>query len=447
MHELKAATEARLRELAASNQRRHRLPSLVVAVSKGGQLVDSVALGHADLNGPILAGTDVQYRIGSITKTLTAVAVMQLVSDGRLQLSDTLGSLWPDAPHGQLTVGALMRHSAGLQREPIGHIWETLEAPSYEELAATAEEARKLFPPDTWWHYSNLGFALLGGLVAHLSGASWESQVKQRILLPLQMARTTLTPEPPAAQGYSVLPYSDQVTPEVPIDIRGLAPAGQLWSTAEDLARWVSFLLRGHPDVLSGEMLELMRLPKNMLDLQQWTAGYGTGLMLLRGRTGIAVGHTGGIQGFLAAAFGSVASGTEVVILTNTTSGPLVTGMAVEILDLIAEDLADRSIWIPAEAPPADVEPILGSWWSEWSEWTFRWRDGELQSSPVSSPAGTGPERYRRLSSDLFVTVEGPERGEELQVIRDADGSVVKLYRSTYLFTRLPESASPDSQR
>jgi len=416
-----------------------------MTVSTGGQIIDSVALGQADLTGPVPAGVDVQYRIGSLTKTLTAVAVMQLVGEGRLELNDTLGSVWPNAPHPQLTIGALMRHSSGLQREPVGEVWESLEAPSYEELAVTAGQARHLYPEDTWWHYSNLGFALLGGLVARLRGDSWESQVKERILQPLGMSRTTVAPESPAAQGYSVSPYSDHVTPELPVDIRGLAPAGQLWSTASDLARWVSFLLRGHPDVLSKEVLEFMRFPRSMLDLEQWTAGYGTGLMLLRGRTSVAVGHTGGIQGFLAAAFGSVRLGTEVVILTNTSSGPKVTSMAVEALDLIAGDLEERPIWKPAEAPPAAVAPILGHWWSEWSEWIFQWRDGQLQGLPVDAPVGTGLERYRQLADDLFVTVEGPERGEELRVIRGPGGSVVKMYRSTYLFTRLPESAGLDS--
>ena len=96
--------------------------------------------------------------------------------------------------------------------------------------------------------------------------------------------------------------------------------------------------------------------------------------------------------------------------------------------------------WRPDGAIPREVSSVLGSWWSESSQWIFTWRDGELVSSPADAVDGSEPERYRPVGVDRYVTVNGPERGEELRLERDSGGSVVKMYRATYPFTREPRT-------
>ena len=426
---------ARVRHLALDAQRRRRLVSLVAVVAHEGCPLAEVSVGLADVGRGLPAGPHVQYRLGSITKTLTAVGVMQQVEAGRLSLEQPLETVWPGAPHGGLRLEQLLTHTSGLQREPVGEVWETLELPSTEQLAANAAQARTVVEPGAGWHYSNLGFALLGEALAQVAGKSWEEYVRESILGPLGMARTTWRPEDPVAVGYSVTPYQQQVVAEHPVDTGGIAPAAQLWSTANDLSRWADFLGRGDARVLPQNRLELMRIPRVLADLAGWTIAWGLGLMLVRRGTNVFVGHTGGMPGFLAAAFSAPQFGTSVALLCNTGSGVAIAQLAADMLEAVGE--VEGKPWLPGTPAPREVEGVLGRWWSEWTEWVFSWSGEALEARPAGAPEAQ-PERYRRLEGDLWVCERGAERGEEMRVVRDSEGRVVKLYIATYPFTREP---------
>jgi CubicO group peptidase (beta-lactamase class C family) len=439
---LSASTSDRLRMKVASLQAEQRVPSLVVAAASGGEPIEHISVGKADFRAGREAGPDVQYRIGSITKTFTAMAVMQLVGEGRLELRRPLSQGWSGAPHDELSLADFLSHGSGLQREPPGRVWETLRFPNREQLAATAETADRLYPPDSWFHYSNLGFALLGELVAQVSGTSWESYIKERLLEPLEMRHTGPVPGANTAQGYSVRPYTDEVVEEPALDIGGIAAAGQLWSTADDLCRWTGALAGRRPDVLAPILLEQMRGPRTIADLEHWTSGFGLGLMLIRDGENVYVGHTGSMPGFVAAAFCHPASGFGVVLLTNSTAGFNVGAVAAELLTLIRDDNPRTSEWQPGQAAPDRVRPILGRWWSEWREWVFTWKDGKLHATQAGAPAGEMVTEFDEIGPDEFVAVNGTERGEHLTVER-VEGAwsaeVHKLYWATYPFTREPE--------
>ncbi len=440
MSELSERAENRLGRLVAETQRRCRLPGLVLAITPAYDLVEYFQAGTADCDQGLAAGSDVQFRIGSITKTVTAVGIMQMVAEGRLGLEEPLGDRWPHAPQPALPVGALLSHTSGLQREPVGEVWETLLPPTREELPEKAAEARVLYPSGSFWHYSNLGYALLGELLVQVSGLPWEHYVRERIFNPLGMTRTSMQPAAPHAQGYAVDPNSDRIFVEPAVDTRGIAPAAQLWSTSHDLAIWANFLGQGHPKVLRREELDRMATPRVLADLTTWRLAWGLGLMLLRSGDRTYVGHTGSMPGFLAACFWWPAGGWGVVSLTNATAGMRIGAVASQALDILAEEARPMVPWRPDGAIPREVSSVLGSWWSEWSQWIFTWRDGELVSSPADAVDGSEPERYRPVGVDRYVTVNGPERGEELRLERDSGGSVVKMYRATYPFTREPRT-------
>ena len=428
---------ATVRRLILDAQRRRRLVSLVAVVAHEGRPLAEVSVGLADVGRGLPAGPEVQYRLGSITKTLTAVGIMQQVGAGRLSLDQPLEAVWPGAPHGGLRLDQLLSHTSGLQREPVGEVWETLEVPSAEQLPSNAAQARVLLEPGEGWHYSNLGFALLGEVLARVAGKTWEQYIRESILTPLGMVRTTWRPEDPVAVGYSVTPYQQEVVVEPAMDTGGIAPAAQLWSTAQDLWRWSDFLVRGDDRVLPGEQLELMRTPRVLADLAGWTMAWGLGLMLVRRGTNVFVGHTGGMPGFLAAAFCAPQFGTSVALLCNTGSGVPIAQLAADVLEAVGE--VSPKPWHPAAPPPREVEGVLGRWWSEWTEWVFTWSGEALEARPAGAPEAP-PERYRRLEGDRWVVERGSERGEEMRVVRDSEGRVEKLYISTYPFTREPRA-------
>ena len=420
-------------------QKAGRLPSLAAAVFRGDELVWSDAVGVADAEKKVEATPDTQYAVASITKTFTAVSVMQLRDAGRLDLEEPLSRYLPEAAHGSPTLRRMLAHASGLQREPPGEVWETLEFPGEEELLGRLAEAEQVLPPRAAWHYSNLAYALLGHVVARVSGTPFRDYVQEQLLGPLDLTRTTWGPEAPAAKPYFVEPYSDAVRREPELELGGKGGESGLSSTVNDLARWGSFL--ADPDVTvlapasAAEMHELQIMAE-----PDWTLGWGLGIGLVRRGERIFGGHTGGFPGFLSMFVYSRRDRVGAVVLTNSGHWPKLneTGLALAeaALDQLAPELEP---WSPEEPPPEEIEPLLGRWWSEGSETVFSWRKGKLEARLATAPPEREPSVFEREGEDRFRTVSGGERGEAMRVVRDDSGAVVKLYWATYPFTRAPE--------
>jgi CubicO group peptidase (beta-lactamase class C family) len=433
----------RLRNL----QRSARVPGIIATVVHDGALSWSDSAGLADVERGVAPTPDTQFAIGSITKTFTAVLLLQLRDVGRLDLEDRLDRHLPGVAHGDVTLRQMLAHLSGLRREPAagpdGEIWETLQDSDRDELVAGVERAGRVLEPGRRWHYSNLAFALLGEVVARSFALPWEVVVQQRLLRPLGMSRTTLEPVEPRARGYLVEPYSDVVRPEPLLPLRGMAPAGQLWSTAADVARWAVFLADPHPDVLEPDSLAEMRHPQVIADLESWTLAWGLGLMLYRTGERIFHGHAGGMPGFLSSVMAYDRNGERagVAVLANSTVGVDVEGLAADLLTTVLDADAEQQPWRPSDPPPAGIAGLLGRWWSEGSEYLFSWHDGRLEARVTV--AGTlrpqPPVIFEQTGPDQWTTVSGREEGEELRAVRAADGGVRRLYWATYPSTRAPE--------
>ena len=414
-----------------------RLPSISAAVFSRGEVVWAEAVGLADAESGDRATPGHQYRIGSITKTFTAAALMQLRDAGELTLDDPLERHLPEAAHGKATLRRMLSHLSGLQREVPGDIYDTLEFPDRERLFEALAESEQVLDPGAHWHYSNLAFALLGEVIARRSGTAYERYVEERLLRPVGLERTTWTESPPAAQGYFVEPYEDVVRREPHVDLRAKRPSGQLRSTVADLARWVSFLAEPEPEVLRPETAAEMREFQGLSDHERWTQGYGLGLQLYRDGERILFGHTGGMPGFITAVFYSERERVGATSLTNASHGNKVVELALGLASRAAEELAvPPSEWRPAEAVPPELAGILGRWWSESQEVVFRWRDSRLEARMVNAPDHVPPAVFRRDGEDRYRIVSGPERGELLRIARNEAGDPVKLYVATYPFTR-----------
>jgi CubicO group peptidase (beta-lactamase class C family) len=398
------------------------------------------------------AEADAQFRLGSITKTFTAVLVMQCRDDGLLDLDDPVGTHL-DVPEAlrDLSIRRLLSHTSGLQREPYGDVWATLNAPGAEQLLAELDRAERVLPSARRFHYSNLAFALLGLVVAKRRGGTWAEVLRDRITGPFGLGSITPTPERPTT-GYLVEAYSDHAKPEPPMDCGGIAPAGQLWGTAPDLARWAAYLAdpqRLDPDgaVLASTTLDEMRWPLTVTDEALWAVGLGLGLMLVnRGERVVHVGHDGAMPGFLAAAFGrrgpDVPPALGVAVMSASGTATQALDLAHELLGAAAEhDPADIEAWTPGEPAPEHLRPILGPWWSEGFEYVFFWKDGALRIRAADAPAGRPPSVFEEIGTDLLRTVSGREVGELLRLTRDpGSGEVVHMHWATYKVTRRQET-------
>jgi CubicO group peptidase (beta-lactamase class C family) len=398
-------------------------------------------VGVADAAAGREPDADTQFRIGSITKTFTATLVMQCRDDGLLSLDDQLGGFVPDSRHGELTIRRMLSHLSGLQREPVGDIWEKAAGPTLDELISGLELAEAVLPPGRRWHYSNLAFALLGEVVARLRGSSWEDVLQGRILDPLGLRRTTTRRSAPFAVGYFTDPYADRLLEEPEFPGNAFAPAGELWSTPADLGRWASFLAAPDASVLAADTVEEMCHPQVMHDLDGWTLGWGLGLMLYRRGDRVLVGHGGAMPGFLAGIAVRRKEQVGAVAFANTSAGADPEGLAIDLaLTVVDRDPAEPDAWRPGPDVPAAVEELVGVWWSEGSQFVFSARQGRLEARAADLPPGKEPASFELVERDLFRAVAGREHGELLRVVRRPDGSVDKLYWATYPFTRDPRT-------
>ncbi|GAA2579004.1 serine hydrolase domain-containing protein [Dactylosporangium fulvum] len=425
-----------------------RVPALSVAVHRADRPLWTFQVG-ADI------GADSQLRIGSVTKTFTAALVMQCRDDGLLDLDDQLARHLPVKAHGELTVGRMLSHLSGLQREPYGDVWDSMTAVDVETLLAQLDRAEQVLRPGLRFHYSNLAFALLGHVVGRLRGGTWEEVLRDRILEPLGLHDTTVTPRRPVV-GYMVDAWSDYAHPERPDDFGAIGPAAQLWSTAADMARWAAFLadpweMDPAGSVLAASTVEEMRTPQVVTEDVLWARGFGLGLVLQPqpgGERILHVGHDGAMPGFLAGVYGRAGGGGTPGALAVASLGS--SGTAGEVIELphqllaavVEHDPADITPWTPGPPAPERYRSVLGRWWGEGFEYVFTWRDGSLHTRSVDQPAKRPPAVFAPVEGepDVFRTVSGREAGELLRLTRDDEGRVVRMHWATYRFTRGQEA-------
>ncbi|OIJ91966.1 serine hydrolase domain-containing protein [Streptomyces colonosanans] len=435
--ELLPATRRALLHRIAVAQTEGRAPSLVAAVVRDGQTVWHGSRTCVDGHAP---DENVQYRIGSITKTFTAVLVLRLRDEGLLDLGDPLEKHLPGTGAGEATIAELLAHTGGLAAESPAPWWERTPGTLRPELSDVLGEQPLRHPVGRRFHYSNPGYTLLGALVEEVRGAPWEDVLLREVLEPLGLHRTSVRPQAPHVGGWAVHPWADVMLPEPAEDLGRMAPAGQLWSTTADLARFAIFLSRGGDRVLSAESVQEMRTPAAPPEAADVAAGYAYCLGLeTRYRDGrLLVGHTGSLPGFLASLSFSVEDDVAAVVLANCTSGPVLSAVAADLVGIVAE--AEPRIpqpWRPLPDVDQAVLELAGQWY--WGTQGVALRltaDGGVSLEPLS---GVGRRSRLRPNGDgTWTGLDGYYAGELLKAVRRPDGSVSHLDLGSFVFTRQP---------
>ncbi|GAA2535928.1 serine hydrolase domain-containing protein [Pseudonocardia hydrocarbonoxydans] len=428
---------------AAAAQRENRVPSVVLGAARAGSVLGLGAAGRVDVERGCVASAQVPYRVGSITKTFTAAVVLGLVQDGVLALDAPVSTYLAGTPFGEVPLRALLAHRGGVQREAPGDMWESMRGPDASTLRRALPRAELVDRPGARWHYSNLGYALLGLVVEEVTGDSCAALINRRLLAPLGLSATVWARPEGAACGYRVDPYADVVHREPDMDQGAVGVGGQLWSNAADLLTWGDALAGGRPDVVAPAVVEAMHTLEVMVDRTAWTSGWGLGLILERRGDRVLAGHTGAMPGFLASLSLDRATRSVAVALSNATRGAAVGALSADLVDAVidgrvgAEPEGDAAPWVPLPEVPAELDGMLGRWWSEAAETVFTWRADGLHALMVGAPV-TSETRFERLDRDIYRAVAGRFTGERLTVRRDPAGEVAALEWATYPFTRTP---------
>jgi len=368
-------------------------PGVAFGIVEAGRLVHAGAHGVARLADGAPPTADTQFRIASMTKSFTASTILMLRDEGRLGLDDAVASHVPELARWRpwssdspaISIRHLLTMTAGLPTDdPWGDRQQGLPIDAFGRFLGDGVSLAG--PPGVRFEYSNLGYAILGRIVASVTGTEYGAAVRDRLLSPLGLrAGFEVDSIPPDLRAAGYVRRADAWQAE-PIDGHGaFAPMGGLWASVRDLARWVgeftdAFPARDDPD--DGHPLgrasrrEMQQAHAAMGPELSWTsadaapdlqsAGYGYGLFVLHDLAlGRIVGHGGGYPGFGSHMRWHPASGLGVVALANARYAP-VGRLTLEALRILVPSAAARvrrpAPWPETAAARDAVERLLASW-------------------------------------------------------------------------------------
>jgi len=439
---------SRLLEAWIETQMAYRgLPGLTLAVVHDQELVWVKGFGQADLDKKTPASPSTIYRIASISKLFTAVAVLQLRDQGKLKLDDPVEKYLPwfkvKTPHADaqpITVRQLLMHTSGLPREAAFPYWTDFKFPSRKEMIDALPAQEAVYPPDTQWKYSNLGLALAGEIVVAVSGQTFEDYVQKHIFDPLGMKSSSVSlPEAHKARlatGYGRrLPDGKrEIRPFT--DAQGIAPAAGLATTAEDLARFVSLQFRDGPagssQILKGSTLREMHRVHWLLP--DWKSGRGLGFHIIHRDDGDLVGHGGWVAGYQSSVYFRPKDKVAVIALYNADDGLPYPGSTDSVVDRTFQwvGAAIAKSTPAAETPKARPEwqQYVGKYRSPWADNQVLVMDGKLvlinptEHDPTGTLATLVPTAEHQFRIEGGA-VSGPHG--ELVTFEMKDGKVARL--------------------
>lgn len=286
-------------------------------VVRDGNRVTVARSGVADLDTGAPMPVDGYFRIGSETKTFTSVVLLQLVGEGRIGLDDPVERWLPGVVDGNgndgrhVSVRQVLQQTSGLY-DSLNDLVVLRSADDFRahrfdhytkaQLVATAMRHPPLFTAGEHWNYSNTNYIVAGMLIERVTGHSWYTEVRSRILVPLRLTHTSYpgdrpTLPAPHAQVYEQFGPGEPLVDTTVFNPTAAASAGGLVSTTADLARFWQAVARG--DLLRpGQMAELRHtvLAEDLQDVRKGF-GYGLGIMWVPNRCGGYWAHFGDMPG------------------------------------------------------------------------------------------------------------------------------------------------------
>lgn len=286
-------------------------PGFTVAIAQQDEVVFHRAYGAADQATAVPLTTNHLLRAASHSKMFTATALLQLQEQGLLRIDDNITTYipWltehPDTRWQTITLRQLLSHSAGVIRDgTVAGFWQGEAAfPDHATLQQQIMQTRLVCEPNTEFKYSNFGFALLGQVIAQVSGQSYAEYVTEHIIQPLGLSHTVpeYSPDVLMATGYSRVTLAQQRQAYPHLATGALQPAAGFCTTAHDLARFVAALRVGSGKLLrDATKREMQRRAWGYMNAPNTAMAYGLGVNVEQCTDGTAlIGHSGRFPGFV----------------------------------------------------------------------------------------------------------------------------------------------------
>ena len=302
---------------------------------------------------------------------------MQLRDQGKLRLDDPVSDYlewfkirdrFPEAP--DITIRQLLTHSSGLPRESAFPYWTDHKFPSRKQMIEKLPTQETVYPAETKWKYSNLGMAVLGEVVAKVSGMSYEDYINQNILEPLKMRSTSVNLSDEhknrLAVGYGRKKSNGSRDIISFTDSKGLTPAANMSSTVEDMAKFASFQFRydksADEQILKGSTLREMHRVHWLRP--SWKSGWGLGFSISKSGERVFIGHGGWVGGYRTQLLFNPDEKVAVMVMTNADDG-IPYFYAKRAYELVAPAIVKAAT--PPE-PVAEADPA-------WQKYVGNYRD------------------------------------------------------------------------
>jgi serine beta-lactamase-like protein LACTB, mitochondrial len=317
-----------------------RVPGLSAAIVTEGQLSFERGYGLADVENQVPASPATVYRLASISKMLTAVAAMQLVEHGKLDLAATIQKYVPSFPEkaAPITAELLLKHQSGIRHYKGDEVRSAVFYNRVTDSLPIFQNDPLLFTPGEKFSYTTYGYNLLGAAIEAASGQDYVRYVQEHVCQPSGM--TTIRPDNPyqiiphRAAGYRIKgsPAKGELLNDFMVDVSNKIPGGGWCSTAGDLGRFAIALADGK--LVSRETLERMWTPQVAADGKASGYGYGCNISVVNGQRLIA--HSGGQPKVSTYLVISPERRAAVALMCNLQNTP-VQALAGEIIEIIAK--------------------------------------------------------------------------------------------------------------
>jgi D-alanyl-D-alanine carboxypeptidase len=295
-------------------------PGAAVLLAQDGEILYRRGIGMANLEHQVPLLPDMPFPLASLTKPLTATAILMLVESGQLALTDPLDRLLPDYPTDETTVTLehLLTHTSGIPEYTELPEWWTIcrQDVPVDRLTDLFKTLPRAFAPGTRWSYSNSGYILLGAIIEEVSGTPYAEFLAEHVFAPLGMSSTFYEPAASRIIPHMVSGYSRASSACVHAECVSLShfyAAGGLISTLDDLARWFTALYSGN--LLGAETLRRMWTPSMLADGRSSRYGYGWWVSECQGHP--AAEHYGSLPGYANYLLALPDDGILVIILSN----------------------------------------------------------------------------------------------------------------------------------
>ncbi|MDM8003337.1 MAG: serine hydrolase [Bacteroidota bacterium] len=291
-------------------------------VAKDGQVIYSKAFGMANLELNVPMQPDMVFRIGSITKQFTAMAILQLMEQGKLSLQDEITKFIPDYPTQaySITVEHLLTHTSGIKSytNVPDYIKNVRTDMTPEELVNSFKNLPMEFAPGTRWNYNNSGYVLLGYIIEKVTGKSYTDYIQENFFTPLGMTSTCYGSDTEIIKNraYGYQQGAEGIVNSNYCSMTQPYSAGSIMSTVGDLFKWHQALYAGK--VVKKETLEMALTEYKLKDGKGTGYGYGFFLSQLQGSP--TVEHGGGIFGYLTASVYLPKEDVFVALFSNSTA-------------------------------------------------------------------------------------------------------------------------------